>query len=89
MTSARATATRCCSPPDSMPGPVRQPLAQADPPQQLLGPRARLGRRQPGDPHRHLGVLERAELGQQVVELEHEADVPVPERHQRVVGQRR
>ena len=59
--------------------PVRQPLAETDPPQQLLGARPRLGRRHPRDPHRHLGVLERGELRQQVMELEDEADVAVAE----------
>ena len=59
---------------------MRQPLAETDAPQQFLGARPRLGQRHPRDAHRHLGVLERGELGQQVVELEDEPDLPVAER---------
>ena len=45
MTSARAIATRCCSPPDSMPGLVRQPLAEADALEQRRGRAVALRRR--------------------------------------------
>ncbi len=71
------------------PGAMRQPLAEPDAPEQLLRPAARVGQRDAGDAHRHLGVLERAELGQQVVELKHEPDVPVPERDDGWTRQRR
>ena len=59
ITSARAMATRCCSPPDSVPGPVVEPVAEPDAPQQRLGPAAApcasvLAR----DAQRHLGVLD-------------------------------
>ena len=64
-----------------------QALAQADPLEQARGPAGPLGRPDPRDAHRHLGVLERAELGQQVVELEDEADVAVAKRHELRVGQ--
>ena len=53
---------------------MRQPLAEPDAAQQLLGARPRLGHRHPRDPHRHLGVLERGEFRQQVMKLEDEAD---------------
>ena len=67
-------------------GTVRQPLAETDAAQQFLRPGARLGQRHAGNPHRHLGVLQRAELRQQVMKLEDEPDVPVPKRHHVGVG---
>ena len=66
-----------------------EPLAEADSPQQLLGARPRLGHRHPGDAHRHLGVLERVELGQQVMKLEDEANLPVAECDDLGIRQRR
>ena len=39
-----------------------------------------------GDAHRHPHVFDRIELRQQVVELEHEPDLLIPEGHQRRVG---
>ena len=84
ITSARAIATRCCSPPDSMPGPVLEPRGQPD---ALEEPRRRAAR------HSARGVRAirsgisafstRRELRQQVVKLEDEADVPVAERDER------
>ena len=68
---------------------MRQPLAQAHAAQERLGARTRLVERQSGDAHRHLGVLDRRELGQQVVELEDEPDPVVAQRHQLGVGHRR
>ena len=56
--------------------------------QQVPGPIRGLARRQPGDSKRHLRILERTEFRQQMVELEDEADVPVPEGHQLVVLER-
>ena len=89
ITSARAMATRCCSPPDSIPGrcarrspsPTRRSSASAAD--------AALRDGHPRDARGHLGVLERRELGQQVVELEHEPDRAVAERHPLGVAQRR
>ena len=66
--------------------PVVAPLAQTDLREQRLGPRPPLGGRQPSDPERHLGVLERRELRQEVVELEDEADVAVPEGDELAIG---
>ena len=68
------------------PRPMLEPLAEPDPRQQARRARLPLRRRPPRDAHRHLGVLERGELRQQVMELEHEADVPVPERDELRVG---
>ena len=62
--------------------PVLEALAQADPRQQFRRADARFDRRQAADAHRHLDVFERGELRQQVMELEDEADAPVPERDQ-------
>ena len=74
-TSARASATRCCSPPDSSPGRCVSRCAEADALEQLARARsARVARGTPPDERRHRHVLERGELGQQVVELEDEAD---------------
>ena len=67
---ARAMATRCCSPPDSCEGKWSTPLAQPDHAQRLGG-RHRLG----GDVGDELDVLARGQAGNQVVELEHEADM--------------
>ena len=87
MTSARATATRCCSPPDSMPGPVLE-RGRASPTRASSA--AARGRASAGgtprDAQRHLDVLERGELRQQVVELEDEPDVAVAERARARVG---
>ena len=51
-----------------------------------LGPAVRLAPRLPRDAQRHRHVLDGAELRQQVVELEDEPDVPVPERDPLVVA---
>ena len=48
--------------------------------EQPRGAALRLGQRPPRDEQRHRHVLERRELGQQVVELEHEAERAVAER---------
>ena len=67
---------------------MREPLPQPDAIQQRLGaPLAFLGGT-PGNAHRHAGVLERGEFGEQVVELEHEADVTVAEGDERVARHR-
>ena len=75
-TSARASATRCCSPPDSSPGPVGQAMRRGRRASSIvvraLGARRARGSRWISAGHHR--VLERGELGQQVVELEDEAD---------------
>ena len=68
---------------------VREPLFEADAPQQRFGPRPSLSHRHPRDAQRHLGVLERIELRQQVMELEHEADVAIAECHHLRIRQHR
>ena len=57
-------------------GPVREAVAPAPRRRSIVAARsARRRARQPLDEPRHHRVLERGELGQQVVELEHEADL--------------
>ncbi len=70
--SARATAVRCCSPPDSSAGRwfMRRRARRA-----RAAPRARSRAsavRPPGDAQRHHHVLQRGELAQQMMKLEHE-----------------
>ena len=67
---------------------MRQAIAQTDAPQKIFRARPRLGDRNPRDAHRHLRVLERAELRQQMMKLKHEPDVPVSERDDLLVGHR-
>ena len=75
--SARAIATRWRSPPESCDGRCCEPLAEADLAERLGGARARLGGGQAADAQRHRDVVERGELGQQVVELVDEAEMAV------------
>src|SRR5262249_20869925 len=70
--SARATATRCCSPPDNSPGRCRRRSAR---PTSASAAAARLGRRDALEHGGHHRVLEGGEITEEVVELEYEADV--------------
>jgi hypothetical protein len=54
---------------------------EPDPPKQFRGSSASLGRAPPRNAHRHFGILEGAELRQQVMELKDKPDVPIPKRH--------
>jgi hypothetical protein len=65
-----------------------EPLPQPDPIQEVACAAARLVARQPRNPHRHLDVLRRVELRQQVVKLEDEPDVAVAELDERRVRHR-
>lgn len=65
-----------------------EPIAKSHPRQQLSGAPPRLGQVDAGNAHGHLDVLRGIELRQQVVELEHESDVPVPELDARGVTHR-
>ena len=71
------------------PGPVREPFTEPDAAQQLFGARAGLGHRDARNPHRHLGVLERGELRQEMVKLEDEPDAVIPEADDGGVVERR
>ena len=86
-TSARATATRCCWPPDSSDGRCAEAVGQADLVDELLEPR-RVGLAA-GELERQRDVLGRGEHRQQVEELEDEADVVAAQRVELVVVEAR
>ena len=88
LATARAMATRCCSPPESSAGRWCGALADLHVVEQLRG-RARAASlaRQARDQLRHHDVLERRELRQQVMELVDEADIVAADRGALVVGQ--
>ena len=88
LATARAIATRCCSPPDSSDGRCSRALADPQVVEQFRRPPARLRLRQAADHLRHHHVLERRELRQQMVELVDEADVVAADARALVVGQR-
>ena len=69
--------------------PMVEPLAEPHALEETPRPRPPLGSGHARDPERHLGVLERAELGQQVVKLEDEPDVTIAERHEPRIRQTR
>ena len=77
--SARATATRCCSPPDSSPGFVMQAVSQAD----FRKERARFFDTLRLRPFLHeagqVGVFQGGEFRQEMMKLKHEPDAPVSE----------
>ena len=74
VTSARATAVRCRSPPESWLGTMLEPLAQAHALEQAARFGGRLLRRRAAHEQRHRDVLERRELRQQMMELIDEAE---------------
>ena len=82
-TSARASATRCCSPPDSSPGPVADAVGEADLAEGVRGQLARL--RRPAGAGCRAGSMafsSAEHLAEQVVELEDEAHLVPPEPRQ-------
>ena len=85
-TSARATATRCCSPPDISPGPVMAAVREPHLLEEGLRRPPRLPVGNARDEQRHHHVLEGGELREQVVELEDEADGAVAELAQARLG---
>ena len=85
MASARATATRCCPPESLFAGLSRQREPHAS---RSSSARARMRRRAAAvDEHRHEHVLVRAEGGDEVVVLEHEADAAAAQPRERAVVQ--
>src|SRR5687768_1537299 len=60
-------------------GTMRRATRETDRREQLFGLRPRRGVGRSGDEQRQHHVLERAELAQQVVKLEYEAELPVPD----------
>ena len=85
-TKARASATRCCSPPESTLRIVAQPLAQADAAQHLGRQRPRVGAALQLERQHH--VLERVQVAEQLEALEHEADLGGAHRGARVLVDR-
>ena len=79
-TTARAMATRCCSPPDSSGRPRLELPRQPDPAQHLRDVGADLPLRPAGDAQRQRHVVERREMRQQAEILEHHADPPAQRR---------
>ncbi len=77
MTSARAIATRCCSPPESRFGRWSARSAETDLGERLACAARSLLSRNPRVDERQLDVLERGRAGEEVVGLEDEAD-PLP-----------
>ncbi len=73
LATARAMATRCCSPPESCAGKVIDPFLQPDQCQRLVRVH-----RIVGDLGHQFDILARGQAGHQVVELKHEADVIAP-----------
>ncbi len=77
---ARATATRCCSPPDSRSGKAPARSARPTSPQQIARPgRARRSSRAADQLERQAQVLLDGQGRHEVEELEDEADVAAPE----------
>ena len=88
LTSARAIAKRCCSPPESWCGSDAGDVAQAEPVDQRAAARGRLGRGAAHAPgQQHVGLA--GELGQQVEELEDEPDVAPAQRRELALGRAR
>ena len=65
---------------------VLEPPFQPHSRQQRRGARPRFRHAHPRDPQRHLGILDGREFRQQVVELEHEADIAIPESDEIGIG---
>ena len=86
-TTARATATRWRSPPDSWFGPVPEAVREPDLVERLLGARPALAERQAGVEQAVGDVVERRPAVEQEELLEHEPDRARPERRERAVGE--
>ena len=74
LASARATATRCCSPPDSWLGRWVRRWPRPSAVSRSLGARVGVGARGAVDQLRQDDILDRVEIGQQMVELVDEAE---------------
>ena len=83
--TARAIATRCCSPPDSSAGRDAGLPGQPDPAQHLADVGADLALRAAGDAQRQRDVVECRQMRQQAEILEHHADAAAQPRQQRGV----
>ena len=88
LASARAMATRCCSPPESSAGRCSARSRKPEPSSSSVRPLGGLRARRAGDHLRHRDVLERREFRQQMVVLVDEAHAVAAERRARVVVER-
>jgi hypothetical protein len=79
--SARATATRCCWPPESCAGLALAEALERHELQQLRAALAALGRAHAAHLQRELDVLGHRHVAEQRVVLEHEADAALARRH--------
>ena len=68
LATARAMATRCCSPPESCGGTMATAFGKAEIAEQLICALPRLGRLEPGDHLRRHDILHRRKFRQQMVE---------------------
>ena len=86
LATARAMATRCCSPPDNSAGRWLSRCGETEIAEELARAGCGLGARQARDHLRQDEVLERRELRQQMMELVDEADLRAPQRRPLVVA---
>ena len=86
-TSARATATRCCWPPESCDGIVLHAVRHADALEHFLHALFALGRRHAAIGQRQLDVFIHREVADQVERLEDEADFAIADA--RAIGERK
>ena len=89
VTSARATATRCCWPPESWSGLLRRRSPRPTSHEPLLGTLVGLGGWDTVERERQRGVLGGVEHRNQVEELEHEAEAATSQHGELVVGHAR
>ena len=81
-TSARAMAARCCWPPESCIGRCLARLSISTSCSASIARSRRSRAPTAGVDHRQLDVLQHAELRQQIEELKHEPDLPIPDARQ-------
>ena len=74
--TARAMATRCCSPPDRVAGPGAGAVAEADPGEHLADRPLQILLVDPGHPKRQGDIVEGGEMGDEPEILEDDADPP-------------
>ena len=87
LTSARATARRCFSPPESCSGRKRS-LVQTDPVEHGFGALARLGADGAGEVGGDFDVLQNVQRTKEVEVLEDEPELPSPNRRPAALGDR-
>jgi hypothetical protein len=85
-TIARASAQRCCWPPESCPGPPLEEMPDAHARRRFLHRRGDLRRRRADHLQRERDVVEHRHVRIERVALEHHRDVAVARREQRRVG---